>query len=99
MIDNVLLYNETIWHVGREKIKFQEKYHSKTFCANVVMQIEGHRQCLHDLQLRIVKRQIEETEAIHSERYVRMMKFFSMDKLPARHNKDRQFNNAHRVMY
>jgi hypothetical protein len=56
-----------------EKIKFQEKYHGETFCANVVMQIEGHRQCLNDLRLRIVKRQIEETEEnFCSERYVRM---------------------------
>jgi hypothetical protein len=76
-IDNVLQYNERIWHVGGEKIKFLEKYHCETFCDKVVTQIEGRRQRLHDLRLRIMKRQSEETEAIRSERYDRMNgKFF-----------------------
>jgi hypothetical protein len=44
MIDNILQYNETIWHIGGEKRKFHEKYHGETFCPNVMMQIEGRRQ-------------------------------------------------------
>jgi hypothetical protein len=71
-IDNILSYNERVWHTGGEKKIFDEENRGKPYYVRNVQQMEGRRQRLNDLRKSILTRQRDESDAIRSERHDRM---------------------------
>jgi hypothetical protein len=71
-INDILSYNERVWHTGGEKKKFDEECQGKSCYMKNIQQMERRRQRLYDLQESILKRQRDESDSIHLERHHRM---------------------------